>query len=96
MNFSAAREFAKDGQKPWTPPVSICFALDVAIERYHTEGAPRVYARMGTMGDLTAADMLRAFAAFDATIRAHGFACSPETGVNAARAVLDEHLVVAH
>jgi aspartate aminotransferase-like enzyme len=165
LDLRKAREFAMDGQTPWTPPVSICFALDVAIERYHTEGATRVYARhdryaravhafagaagidvfshagahsvtvvamhapagidvaavrkemrevhgmtigggqaelkgkifrIGTMGDLTAADMLRAFAAFDATIRAHGFACSPETGVNAARAVLDEHLVTAH
>jgi aspartate aminotransferase-like enzyme len=52
--------------------------------------------RMGTMGDLTAADMLRAFAAFESTLRAHGFACSPETGVNAARAVLDEQLVATH
>jgi aspartate aminotransferase-like enzyme len=40
-----AREFAILGQTPWTPPVSIGYALDVAIDRYHDEGAASVYAR---------------------------------------------------
>lgn len=45
FDLRKAREFAQQGQTPWTPPVSVVFALDVAIERYHAEGAERVYAR---------------------------------------------------
>jgi aspartate aminotransferase-like enzyme len=45
FDLKRAREFAELGQTPWTPPVSVAFALDVAIARYHEEGAPRVYAR---------------------------------------------------
>ncbi len=37
-----AREFARQGQTPWTPPVSICFALDAALAHYHNEGAQQV------------------------------------------------------
>jgi aspartate aminotransferase-like enzyme len=162
FDLRKAREFAAQGQTPWTPPVSIAYALHVAIERYHKNTAERAYARydrysraihafanaigievlsrpgahsvtvvamyappgidiaavrkelreehgvtigggqaelkgkifrMGTMGDLTSADMLRGINAFETTLRAHGFDCSPEKGVHAARAVLDEELV---
>lgn len=40
-----AREFAKQGQTPWTPPVSVLFALDAALQHYHHEGAERVWHR---------------------------------------------------
>jgi len=40
-----AREFAHLGQTPWTPPVSIAYALDTAIELYNAEGASNVWAR---------------------------------------------------
>ncbi len=40
-----AREFARQGQTPWTPPVSICFALDAALAHYHNEGAQQVWHR---------------------------------------------------
>ena len=45
LDLAKARTFARDGQTPWTPPVSVAYALDVAIERYATEGAERVFAR---------------------------------------------------
>jgi aspartate aminotransferase-like enzyme len=45
LDLARAREFAPQGQTPWTPPVSIAFALDVGIERYHKEGASNVFAR---------------------------------------------------
>ncbi len=45
LDLAKAREFAKNGQTPWTPPVSIAFALDVALERYHAQGAPAAWAR---------------------------------------------------
>ena len=40
-----AREFARQGQTPWTPPVSVLFALDAALQHYHAEGAERVWKR---------------------------------------------------
>lgn len=40
-----AREFARVGQTPWTPPVSILFALDAALQMYHAEGAEHVWQR---------------------------------------------------
>jgi aspartate aminotransferase-like enzyme len=45
LDLVRAREFSTQGQTPWTPPVSIAFALDVGIERYHAEGAANVFAR---------------------------------------------------
>jgi aspartate aminotransferase-like enzyme len=159
-----ARQFAALGQTPWTPPVSVAYALDVAIDRYHDEGAERVYARhdryaraihafahasgieilskpgvhsvtvaalvapagvdvnavrrelleqhdmvfgggqaelagkivrVGTMGDLTPADMLRGLEALDAVMRRHGFTGAPGVGPAAARAILDEQLAAS-
>lgn len=40
-----AREAAREGQTPWTPPISIVYALDVALQRYHAEGMETAYHR---------------------------------------------------
>lgn len=40
-----AREAAHHGQTPWTPPISILFALDVALQRYHAEGMDAAWER---------------------------------------------------
>ncbi len=40
-----ARESARHGQTPWTPPISILYALDVALERYHAGGIEAAWAR---------------------------------------------------
>jgi aspartate aminotransferase-like enzyme len=40
-----AIEFSKLGQTPWTPPISILYALDVALQRYHAEGMEAAIAR---------------------------------------------------
>jgi aspartate aminotransferase-like enzyme len=45
LDLAKAREFAKNGQTPWTPPVSLAFALDVALERFMQEGPANVWAR---------------------------------------------------
>ncbi|HEV7180409.1 MAG TPA: alanine--glyoxylate aminotransferase family protein [Candidatus Baltobacteraceae bacterium] len=45
FSLKKALEFEKIGQTPWTPPVSILYALDVALELYEAEGARNVYAR---------------------------------------------------
>jgi aspartate aminotransferase-like enzyme len=38
FNLHTAREFASKGQTAWTPPISIFYALAVALERYHADG----------------------------------------------------------
>ncbi|HVA38058.1 MAG TPA: alanine--glyoxylate aminotransferase family protein [Candidatus Dormibacteraeota bacterium] len=45
LDFFKAREFGASGETPWTPPISQVFALDVALDRYHAEGAANVHAR---------------------------------------------------
>ena len=45
LDLAKAREFAANGQTPWTPPVSIAFAVDVALERYLEAGAEASWAR---------------------------------------------------
>lgn len=42
LDLLKAREFGRQGQTPWTPPVSILFALDAALELYREEGAASV------------------------------------------------------
>ena len=39
------KEFLDKREPPWTPPVSVAFALDVAIDLYEREGARNVWAR---------------------------------------------------
>jgi serine---pyruvate transaminase len=38
FDMRRAKQAGHDGQTPWTPPVSILFALDVALQRYHEHG----------------------------------------------------------
>ncbi len=45
FDLRKAREFDKIGQTPWTPPVSIAFALDVALEEFERIGAEAVWER---------------------------------------------------
>jgi aspartate aminotransferase-like enzyme len=45
FDLRKAREFAEMKQTPWTPPVSLAFALDVALDLYEREGAHNVWAR---------------------------------------------------
>ena len=46
FDLMRAREFARQGQMPWTSPVSTMFALDVALEQYQREGARAVHRRL--------------------------------------------------
>ncbi len=59
-----AREFARQGQTPWTPPISVLFALDAALQHYHGEGAQRVWHRHAMYAQAIRA----AFAALGLTI----------------------------
>lgn len=48
FSLAKAGEFAEIGQTPWTPPISVLYALDVALARYHAEGAQAVWKRHAT------------------------------------------------
>ncbi|HEY0383749.1 MAG TPA: alanine--glyoxylate aminotransferase family protein [Candidatus Elarobacter sp.] len=45
FDLRKAREFAKIGQTPWTPPVSIVFALDAALDEFERTGPAAVHER---------------------------------------------------
>jgi len=45
FDLRKARDFAALGQTPWTPPVSIVFGFDAALDDYEREGAQSVYDR---------------------------------------------------
>jgi aspartate aminotransferase-like enzyme len=52
FDLQRAREAARDGQTPWTPPISILFALDVALQRYHAAGSGSAYARHARFAEI--------------------------------------------
>ncbi len=45
FDLRRARESKRAGQTPWTPPISILCALDVALMRYHAEGMAAAWER---------------------------------------------------
>lgn len=46
-DFAKAKHYLESGQTPWTPVISIVFALEVALDMMLAEGMPNVYARHG-------------------------------------------------
>lgn len=44
-DFTKARDYLQRGQTPWTPAVSLCFALDVTLDLILEEGLSNVFAR---------------------------------------------------
>jgi len=52
-DFAAARRSMEKGQTPYTPPVSLFYALDVALELMRTEGREAIFARHARLGALT-------------------------------------------
>jgi aspartate aminotransferase-like enzyme len=45
FDLRRAKKFGADGQTPWTPPISILHALDVALARYHETGMDAQFER---------------------------------------------------
>jgi len=45
FDFGQARDFARKGQTPWTPAISLFFALARAMEMLKAEGLETIYAR---------------------------------------------------
>jgi aspartate aminotransferase-like enzyme len=44
-DFSKARDFLQNGQTPWTPAISVFFALDVTLDLMLREGLNNIFAR---------------------------------------------------
>jgi aspartate aminotransferase-like enzyme len=45
LDFSKAKDYLGKGQTPWTPAVSIFYALDVTLDSMLSEGLPNIFAR---------------------------------------------------
>ncbi|MBF6590192.1 MAG: alanine--glyoxylate aminotransferase family protein [Ktedonobacterales bacterium] len=54
-DFRRARASLEKGQTPYTPPVSIYFGLDVALQMMRDEGREAIFARHQAVADLTRA-----------------------------------------
>ncbi len=52
-DFTRASDYLQKGQTPWTPAVSIFFALDVALDMMLKEGLPNIVARHARIGQIT-------------------------------------------
>ena len=88
FDLRKAREFASKGQTPWTPPISVFYALAVALERYHADGLAANFERHAAYARAIRA----AFEALGATIfsrpNAHSVtvvAAYPPEGVDAGK-----------
>jgi aspartate aminotransferase-like enzyme len=53
FDLGKAKEFLAKGQTPWTPAISIFFALDVALQRLMAEGVEGIIERHQRIADLT-------------------------------------------
>jgi aspartate aminotransferase-like enzyme len=52
-DFTQAKSYLERGQNPWTPAISIVFALSVALDMMLKEGIPNVFARHARVGQAT-------------------------------------------
>jgi len=52
-DFAKAKAFAGKGQTPWTPAISVIYALEVALEMMLKEGLPGIFARHKKIGQMT-------------------------------------------
>jgi aspartate aminotransferase-like enzyme len=95
-----AREAARHGQMPWTPPISILFALDVALQRYHAEGMESAWARFARFAAAIRAALERLGFTLVSQADAHSptvVAAYPPAGVDVAallKRLREQHRVV--
>ncbi|HEY1867528.1 MAG TPA: alanine--glyoxylate aminotransferase family protein [Candidatus Cybelea sp.] len=57
FDIARARDIAHKGETPWTPPISILFALDVALQRYHANGIDAAIARHARFAQIVRAEL---------------------------------------
>lgn len=52
-DFTRAKNYFEKGQTPWTPAISLLFALDVSLDMMFKEGLTNIFARHAKVGDMT-------------------------------------------
>jgi aspartate aminotransferase-like enzyme len=52
-DFGKAKTFLEKGQNPWTPAVSVVYALSVALDMMLKEGIQNIFARHVKIGQMT-------------------------------------------
>ena len=53
FDFGKAKNYLEKGQTPWTPAVSVCYALDTALDLMLAEGLTNVFARHAKIAQIT-------------------------------------------
>ncbi|MEX2247252.1 MAG: alanine--glyoxylate aminotransferase family protein [Dehalococcoidia bacterium] len=53
FDYKKAKSYLEKGQTPWTPAVSIYFAMDVALRKLEAEGLANIHARHARIGQFT-------------------------------------------
>jgi aspartate aminotransferase-like enzyme len=53
FDYKKAKSFLEKGQTPWTPAVSVYFAMDVALGKLDAEGLEAIHARHARIGQMT-------------------------------------------
>ncbi len=59
FDLRRAREASRAGETPWTPPISILYALDVALARYHDGGVEAACERHARYAAIVARELER-------------------------------------
>jgi len=52
-DFTLAKDRLQKGQTPWTPAVSLCYALDATLDLMLSEGLDNIFARHARVARLT-------------------------------------------
>jgi len=53
FDYGKAKSYLEKGQTPWTPAVSVYFAMDVALQKLEAEGLANIHARHARLGQFT-------------------------------------------
>jgi aspartate aminotransferase-like enzyme len=53
FDYKKAKSYLEKGQTPWTPAVSVYFAMDVALRKLEDEGLANIHARHARLGQFT-------------------------------------------
>ena len=59
FDLARVRDFAQKGETPWTPPISILYALDVALQLYHAGGMDAAIARHAQFAQVVRSGLTR-------------------------------------
>jgi len=53
FDYKKAKSYLEKGETPWTPAVSVYFAMDVALKKLEAEGLANIHARHARLGQFT-------------------------------------------